>query len=603
MKAIILTAGYGRRMQPITLTTHKALLKIGDRTLLQRTIDGLIQHNVTEFVIVVGFMADAIKSHLAEQYPKLRVQYVHNERFFETNNIISMSLALENTPIDQDILLIECDLVVDSAALSKLVQSPHPNVALVDRYRTGMDGTVVSLTDYVITDIITSQRQGPDFSFKDKFKTINMYKFSKEFCDGPFRRLLRYYSETSEHSYYEAVLGILIYMRHEAIHAEVLDAEQWIEIDTPNDLEVARFMFDADVQKPLLDRTFGGYWSYPIIDFCFIRNMYFPTGAIFSELKANLIECFHNYGSAQSILNLKLSYFVECRADRIVTLNGAAQAFPLIASMFKGRRVIIPTPSFGEYRRWFPAAQTYSDCSNIPSIWAEYEVVVVVNPNNPTGTVIPSRELYEWAQGHPDTTVIVDESFIEFSGHDSLVTMLEKTPLDNILVLKSLSKSLGIPGLRLGYLYTCNVVYWNGVMTQMPIWNLNSMAEYFVEIVLRHRSSLALSYINTIRDREQFASQLRTCDCVEMVYPSGANFILIKLKATPSETELWAKEVLRRYRIYIKMVTDKMGGTGAFIRLAVRLPHENQLVVTLLGQWCEFDSMAPADCVQTTTGS
>ncbi|MCP2727692.1 phosphocholine cytidylyltransferase family protein [Limnofasciculus baicalensis] len=143
MKAIILAAG--KRMRPLTLTTHKTLLKIGDRTLLDRIIDLLIANQVTQITIVTGYRSEEIREHVTTHHPSLNFQFIHNHRYAETNNIYSLAMAIEEILIDDDIVLIQSDLVVESSVFKRLFASPHPNVALVDRYCTGMDGTVVTV--------------------------------------------------------------------------------------------------------------------------------------------------------------------------------------------------------------------------------------------------------------------------------------------------------------------------------------------------------------------------------------------------------------------------------------------------------------------------
>lgn len=583
MKAIILTAGQGSRMRPLTHDTHKALLTVAGKSILRHVVDSLLMHGIRDIVIVLGYQAEEIQAHLDTWYPDLSFSYVTNDRFMITNNIVSLSLALNAGPIDQDILLIECDLVVDPSVIERVIQSPYPDIALVGRYRTGMDGTVLVLSGNLITDVVTPQRQGEDFVFSDKFKTINIYKFSKEFCNGHFRRLLNYYASTVENAYYELVLGVIIYLNHHPIYAEIIDDEKWIEVDTPNDLAAAYFMFEPSKRQSMLDQTFGGYWNLPILDFCFIRNMYFPTGAIYSELKSNLIGCIQNYGSTQSVLNRKLSYFLLCDVDRVLVLNGASQIFPIMGRFFSSQKVMIPTPTFGEYSKIFPNADHYPDLCT-PGFpcpeWELYDVVVVVNPNNPTGTIFDSHELHAWAMQHPSTTLIVDESFIEFSGQPSLIAFLEDTPLSNVIIVKSLSKNLGIPGLRLGYVYTANPIFYAAASCDIPIWNMNSLAEYFLEIILRHRQPLALSYTKTIADREMFCAQLSTLSVVQAVYPSGGNFVLVKWHSdAPIDLE---DALLSTANIYIKKLTKMTG--GRYSRLAVRLPHENTLLIDAIKQ-------------------
>ena len=583
MKAMILTAGQGSRMRPLTHDTHKALLTVAGKSILRHVVDSLLMHGIRDIVIVLGYQAEAIQAHLDTWYPDLSFSYVTNDRFMKTNNIVSLSLALNAGPIDQDIVLIECDLVFDPSVIGRVIQSPYPDVALVGRYRTGMDGTVLVLSGNLITDVVTPQRQGDDFVLSDKFKTINIYKFSKGFCESHFRRLLDYYAATVENAYYELVLGVIIYLNHHPIYAEIIDDEKWIEVDTPNDLEAAHFMFEPSQRQSMLDHTFGGYWNLPILDFCFIRNMYFPSGAIYSELKSNLIGCIQNYGSTQSVLNRKLSYFLLCSVERVLALNGASQIFPMMGRFFASHKVIIPNPTFGEYSKIFPQADHYADhCADGEARpeWENYDVVVVVNPNNPTGTIFSSQALHEWAMQHPATTLIVDESFIEFSGQPSVMSLLEDSPLPNIIIVKSLSKNLGIPGLRLGYIYTSNDVFYAAASRDIPIWNMNSLAEYFLEIILRHRQSLELSYEKTMADREIFCAQLSTLSVVQAVYPSGGNFVLVKWHSdAPIDLE---ETLLSTANLYIKKLTKMTG--GRYSRLAVRLPHENTLLIDAIKQ-------------------
>src|SRR5438128_56472 len=194
MQAIILAAGYGNRMRPLTFSTHKTMLEIAGRSVIEWIIDALLESNVSDITVVTGYRADDLQAHLMQSYPRLEVRYVHNERYAQTNNIYSMALALESITIEDDVILIESDLIFEPSVIRRLLASPHPTVALVDRYRTGMDGTVVTVDDDdVITNVIPPHLQGTDFNFDDKYKTLNIYRFSKEFCQSAFSRLLTYY--------------------------------------------------------------------------------------------------------------------------------------------------------------------------------------------------------------------------------------------------------------------------------------------------------------------------------------------------------------------------------------------------------------------------
>jgi len=367
----------------------------------------------------------------------------------------------------------------------------------------------------------------------------------------------------------------------------MVDDEKWAEVDDPNDLKVAEFIFSPQKRIELLQESYGGFWNHDILDFCFIRNMYFPNSSIFSEIRNNLENLALNYGSRQSILNQKLAYFLCCDPDRVHALNGASQIYPLLASAYEKAKVLIPDPTFGEYPRVFPDAETYPDrvgidVAALAAQAAACEVIVVVNPNNPTGSVVPTDWLYGFAKRTPGKTIIADESFIEFSDQPSIVEALEADPLENVTVIKSLSKSWGIPGLRLGYVYTTNPRLGRQIHDDIPIWNMNSVAEFFLEVILKHRDALADSFSYTKKDRAFFREALSGCDFVDCVYPSGANFLLVKFQAGRTDLLSLAADLTAREAIYVKDVSGRFDDGGFYLRLAVRRPEDNRVLIAAL---------------------
>src|SRR4051812_12894529 len=119
MQALILAAGIGRRMRPLTAARHKTLLTIGGETIIDRILDGLGQRAVSPITIVTGYRADELTAHVADRFPALDIRYVHNSEFESTNNIHSMALALEGMELEDDVLLIESDLVYEPAVLDR----------------------------------------------------------------------------------------------------------------------------------------------------------------------------------------------------------------------------------------------------------------------------------------------------------------------------------------------------------------------------------------------------------------------------------------------------------------------------------------------------
>ncbi|MCX2574029.1 aminotransferase class I/II-fold pyridoxal phosphate-dependent enzyme [Pedobacter sandarakinus] len=587
MKAIILCAGYGNRMSPLTKNTHKTLLKIGHETIVDRLLNSLKNHNISKVVIVTGYLDGQLRAHIDENHKNLVIEYIHNDRYQETNNIFSLALAFENILIDDDILLIESDLIYNENVLNQAINSKHENVALVSPYKIGMDGTVVQISNQKIINIFPPHLHDENFNLFDKFKTLNIYKFSKDFCQKEFKKLLIHYARSvDDNCYYELILGIIIYMQRQDIFAEVIDNNDWFEVDDPNDLENAFYQFNTNERIKILNKNFGGYWHFDIIDFCFIRNMYFPSTSVMAELKNHMLNLLKNYGSKQETLNQKLSYVLQYSRENLIALNGASQIYPILKNIWKNKKGLIPEPTFSEYDKLFDKVDTYDPvgftAEEIKPKIQIADVVVFVNPNNPTGSIIETNVIWEIANQYPDKTFIIDESFIEFSNEKSIADMLETDPKDNILVIRSMSKSYGLPGMRVGFAYANNRELLKTIADEIPIWNMNSMAEFFLEIILKDKISLNQSFEQTKIDRHTFIEDLKTIPYLSKVYDSHANFILFEIAKDNKGIEKLDDLLLKKYNIYIKNVSAKFKNDNYYFRVAVRLPHENELLVNAM---------------------
>lgn len=587
LTAVILAAGFGNRMKPLTNEIHKTLLTVNKKAIIDRIVDGLLENRVDNIIVALGYRAEELKSYLDNKYGAVcSLQYVENDRYRETNNIHTLALVFERCKIQSDMLLIESDLIYEPDVIRCAIESPFENVALVDRYRSGMDGTVVAIDDNIVTNVIPPHLQGPSFRFDDKYKTLNIYKFSLDFCERFFKKLLMFYSATiDDNCYYELILGFLIYMQRDSIHAENIEGLEWAEVDDPNDLRIAEFQFNKGQRTEIIGGAWGGYWSYPLVDFAFIRNMYFPTPSIFSEIRNNLDSLLQNYGSSQDILNEKMGYFLLLPKEKIIALNGASQVFPILKSFFADSQISIPKPGFGEYARIFEGAECYVD--NIEEYADNFiriakqdapDVIVVTNPNNPTGSIIPSRIVADSIVNHGDKFFIVDESFIDFSDEDSVVKYLDDD-VENFIIVKSLSKSLGVPGARLGYVYTNNQDLYDYIHSHLPIWSLNSVAENFLEILLKHRRVLEDSIAKTNIQKKKFAALLGSVPLISGVYGAGGNYLLVKVNIAPVALREWTDSILANHDILLKDVSDKFSDGQSYLRIAVRHEQENTSLV------------------------
>lgn len=583
MQGLILTAGCGRRMQPLSNGTHKALMPIGGTTILSRLVESLRGLGIGTITVVTGHRAEDIRAHVAASFPDVGFRFVHNARFAETNNIVSLALAMASLEGDDDVVLSECDLLLDPSALSPLVSAEPGNIALVDEYRPGMDGTVVTAVDGYVTEVIPPARQGAGFDFNGKLKTLNVYRFEAGFCRRTLQPLLNWYAETVDAgSYYELVLGMLVSVHGQRIKASIVPAGSWAEVDDPNDMAAARFSFDPSARAEILDRALGGHWALDFTDFSFMRNEHFPTDAMVAAMRHAMPDLIAGYGSSQVVLDEKLAWFVGCEPSRLLALNGASQAFPILRRLFVGKRLAIPAPTFGEYTRMFPEASNYQDAlisgrspddmDMLQEAAASHEVLVVVSPNNPSGTTIPTRHLHSLARSHPDTLVLVDESFLGFSEESSLVAALEADPLDNVLILVSLSKTLGVPGLRVGYAYSTNPELVSAMRFELPVWNLGAPAEFFVELLLKFRPELADSLRRTIEDRQALRTALAGLEGVEAVHAGGGNFVLVRLADQAVGASALRHALLVDHAIEVKDVSSKFPDGKGWIRVAARPP-------------------------------
>lgn len=568
-------------MRPLTDSTHKTLIDVGGRTVFDRLLDALLENGVRRVVLVTGYLAEDLVRHAEGRKHEFEFEFVHNARWAETNNIVSVALALERARIDDNVLLIESDLIVDKSVIARIIQSPHPDVALVDRFRPGMDGTVLELDGDVVRAVLPSHLQGPGFRIDDKFKTVNIYKFSQRFCTGAFRKLISWYAQSiDDKCFYEVILGILVAARKEEMHAEILRGETWCEIDDPVDLDQARFLFDPPSRGAILSQSQGGMWLHDVLDFCWLRNMHFPTHSCWAELRNSVPSVLSSYGSAQTVLDRKMAYLLICQPEKVVALSGASALYPILSRLWAERPILRPEPTFGEYARCFPTAQTYRDApgydpESLPGQVPPGGIVILVTPNNPSGFHVRARDVHSLAARWPDRFFLVDTSFAAFAGDESLLALLELQPLANVAVLESLSKSLGVPGLRLGWLYSHVAEFLTAVRSELPVWAMGSLTEHFLEMLLKRRGEIAESLVRTAQDRAGLVETLAALPGVRSVVPSAGNFLLVQLTGSATAAARLCADMLQLYAVYLKDASAKMADGGGWLRVAVRTPADH----------------------------
>ncbi|MCQ2573065.1 MAG: aminotransferase class I/II-fold pyridoxal phosphate-dependent enzyme [Treponema sp.] len=601
MQAIILAAGMGKRLGRYTKDGTKCMVQVNGKALVEYAIESLVAAKIERLVIVIGYKGQVLKDYIASKFNEsnlggMKIEYIENPVYDKTNNIYSFYLA-RNELIKDDTILLESDLIYKPEIIKKLIASKDPNLAVVSPFESWMDGTCTQLdSNRNITGMIDKQT----FDWNDTssyYKTVNIYKFSTEFSKNYYVPFLDAYQKAfGKNEYYEQVLKVLSFLSSSTLKGFVVPGDDWYEIDDPADLAIASDRFASGSHRvKSFQKRFGGYWRFPKMkDFCYLVNPYFPPKKMIDELKSSFDVLLTEYpsGAAQeSLLAAKLFNLVP---EHIVVGNGAAELISSLGKLTSGK-VAIPYPTFNEY------PERFANCETVPvpvsskdfSYTAENilkvvkkekcNYVLLINPDNPTGNFLLKNDVLKLCKdlAKENCTLIFDESFIDFADKEIRYTFLNEEILEanpNLIVIKSISKSYGVPGLRLGLMACSNDEYIAKIKKTNAIWNINSFGEYFLQIYEKYSKTYSAACDSIASERARFTKELSKLPGIK-VYKSQANYVLCKLSGNISASKLTVK-LLDKYNIFIKDLAGKRGfENGEFIRLAVRNQEDNDILI------------------------
>nr|WP_295869676.1 aminotransferase class I/II-fold pyridoxal phosphate-dependent enzyme [uncultured Chitinophaga sp.] len=595
MQAVILSAGLGSRMGVAGEQSHgiKTMTSINGKPLLEKTLENLSAYGITKVVIVVGYKAGYIQDYFGESFKDIHITYCLNNDYQSKNNIYSLWLCRQYL-CEEDSFIIEGDVVFEPSILANMDHAGS-NVIGAMHYQPWMNGTVIELGEDDAMCFTKANLSRPDAT---KLKTINIYKFSREFSQFVYLPQIQEKIEKQEfHLYYEDVITTEMMRVHFDIYT--INGEKCFEMDNPHDLQIAKLMFASDNERyDLLINSYGGLWKSPgIYDYYFLTNPYFPTNGFFQEIGAIAKEVIMNYPSGRKMIDTMAAAMFKVSPDYTAVSNGASEIIDLLIRTLPGKfGTFIPT--FEEYINRAGVQQMLTcptlendfhiSIADIISLSAAVDNIILVNPNNPTGQIIEKEVLEEalmLLQG-TNKRLIIDESFADFCDHDiSLLDhdILEQHP--NLFIIKSLGKSYGIPGLRSGMLFSADRLIIDLVKAALPIWNINSFAEYFYDVFPRYRKDFLASCQKLVADRTYLAEKLQEME-VFKVFPSQGNFLLCEMLIDMNARD-FAIALLRRHNILIKDCQQKIGlDNRRMIRLAVRSHEENQLLLNAIHAVC-----------------
>ena len=602
MQAIILAAGMGKRLGEFTKENTKCMVQVNGECIIDRLLTQLTALPLERVIIVVGYKGDKLIEHIGNRYSdKLKIEYIENPIYDKTNNIYSLALAKEVLQQD-DTLLLESDLIFDDSILQLLTNDSRPNLALVAKYESWMDGTMVCIdNDNNIVNFVSKAA----FCYDDidkYYKTVNIYKFSKEFSRTKYVPFLEAYTKAiGNNEYYENVLRVITLLDGKELKALPIKNEKWYEIDDKQDLDIAEALFaeEKDILRKYYGR-FGGFWRFPkMLDYCYLVNPYFAQSKIMDEMQANFSTLVMEYPSGMKVNTLLASKCWGIKEEHIVPGNGAAELIKALMELLPGR-LGITRPTFEEYpnRRDKESLVTFvpqdSDyrytADDIMAFFAKNraESILLINPDNPTGNFIPVKDilrLARWCQ-EQGIRLIVDESFVDFSLDWKNNTLLHDSILEEypqMIVIKSISKSYGVPGIRLGILCSADKDIVKDIKKSVSIWNINSFAEFFMQIYTKYEADYSVACDKFIETRDIFEERLRKIPFLR-VMPSQANFFLAEV-LPPLTANRLVLTMLKRFNILLRDCTGKEGFDGKqYMRIAVRGHNDNMRLIEALEQ-------------------
>ncbi|WML41242.1 aminotransferase class I/II-fold pyridoxal phosphate-dependent enzyme [Neobacillus sp. OS1-2] len=598
MQSIILAAGMGKRLKELTNNNTKCMVKVNEVTMIERTLKQLDRLHLSKIVIVVGYKGDELIDFISTLHIETPIDYVHNDIYDKSNNIYSLFLAKDYL-LKEDTLLLESDLIFEDAVLNKIVEDPYPSLALVAKYESWMDGTVVTLDgDNNIKNFLGKK----DFNYEDiqnYYKTVNIYKFSKEFSTTHYVPFLEAYSKAlGNNEYYEQVLKVITLLDKPEIKASILGDESWYEIDDVQDLDIAESIFTTSAEDKLkkISSRYGGYWRYPgLIDFCYLVNPFYPSPRLLDEIKANFDRLVIDYPSGMGVNSLLAAKYFGLKKEHVVVGNGAAELIKSLMERLPGK-IGMANPTFEEYPNrkrpedvvpFYPTNNNYSyTASDLIDFYEDKDisVLLLINPDNPSGNYIEKADvlhLARWAE-NKGITFIVDESFVDFADEEA-ATLLDGTVLNSypkLIVIKSISKSYGVPGLRLGVLAAHDQELIDFIKKDVAIWNINSFGEFYMQIFEKYKSDYETAMRRFKEVRRKYVKDLASVQNLRVI-PSQANYVMCEVLGSHTAKGL-TEVLLAKNNLFIKDLSQKNGFDGEYIRIAVKRPEENEKMVNAL---------------------
>ena len=330
----------------------------------------------------------------------------------------------------------------------------------------------------------------------------------------------------------------------------------------------------------------------PLVDFCIPVNLHFPPPQMVQRITERLPEILRYYPDYAEVHAKYIAEISGVPAEYIVPANGSTEIITRLCHLTRGP-ILTPIPTFS---RWtdlpnelgIPLHTVKHDVRRnfrleVPELVSRADelnvrMLVISNPNNPTGAWFEPHDIEELVLSLPAVELIViDESFLDFSGLESAVILIPRA--QNLVVVKSLGKSLGWHGVRLGYA-AMNPSAAELLRSELPFWNINGFAAYILKTLPEFKDEFIESLALLAQDRTYMLQQLEAIPGLR-VFPSKANFLYVELPPETPGRKL-RDRLLEQHGLMVRECSNKIGSSEQYLRLAVQTNEAADLLVQAL---------------------
>lgn len=600
MQGVILAAGIGSRLKELTEQRPISTIEVNGIPLLQRMLLQMDALGLSKIIVAVGYKKEMLLQ-LAEGLDlKTPVIFVENEAYARTNACGSLH-CIGKALAKEDVLIVESDGIYDDRLYRLLMADGHEDAVLTSAPQVWVDGPIMktdaegAVLETVPADLFYLEEEG------SCTQSIHMYKLSRTAILDVLLPYLEQGGRDAHFMRHATIVDAFAGKLSRPLYVCGAGTLPWYEINDMHDLDLAQSMFATGTDKlSRYLRRFGGYWRYEnMLDFCYLVNPFFPNDRFMAEMLRNFDTLLREYPSGMRINSLLAGKFFGMTGEYICVGNGTSELIKVLMEEEVYGKLGLIYPTFEEYANRMKPEDLIPymakqndfryDAEKLIAYFDDKDIcaLLIVNPDNPSGLYLERSEiirLAEWAE-RKQIMLIVDESFADFAESKEPPTLLEQRLLQKypcMVVLKSISKSYGVPGLRLGVLAGGDTALIARIKKEVPIWNINSFAEYFMQIFNTYRTDFndAIRCFKEVRAR--YLEKLALIPGLT-VYPTQANYVMCRIDSPHITSLELADRLLNESNILIKDLHNKSGLEGeSYIRLSVKTDEENNAVVNEL---------------------